>query len=492
MSKQNAILRPLGLATVLALGFGLVIGILFSWGYGVWEEINRSNMDLDRLTILLDGTPLIAGYHDGKYEYHTIDGKKIKLPTENAIFANNEVLVGPKDLEKIRSPLKARERIQPFSDQLTPATFWYFIHDRNLDGKGYFVGYDSKLKRHIGYIGRLGFSKDMPLSENWFPMDGRGMFGANPNRYKTGINPGYPVYAEPRQGEPEEMDIDTWKVVMISDDQLLQINLRARSVTTLAKLSDMLSICEINAFMPIPDKPTVNNMKHHYLAVRTMDKVILLDAAGKQVRTYEIPEDLRRRSFTFYDIGDEKAIISHKRVHPDLKVGDELTWIDTSGKILRREEVLAKRTLMVLSRTDYWRAILAAPEPISMILCMAVLDPIFGYLDIEAESHYAGALARSLMESWQALIVVCIIAAVLAWVCYQRQRRMALPWTWVWVGFVFLGGVPGFLGYLFHRRWPVLQNCHVCGHAVPHDRELCSSCGSEFPGPELKGIEVFA
>ena len=55
-----------------------------------------------------------------------------------------------------------------------------------------------------------------------------------------------------------------------------------------------------------------------------------------------------------------------------------------------------------------------------------------------------------------------------------------------------LTGLPGLVGYLFHRRWPVLEACPACGRTVPRDRDACAACGTEFPPPPLKGIEVFA
>jgi hypothetical protein len=62
----------------------------------------------------------------------------------------------------------------------------------------------------------------------------------------------------------------------------------------------------------------------------------------------------------------------------------------------------------------------------------------------------------------------------------------------VWIAFVFLGGVPGFLAYLFHRRWTVRLACPQCGEEAPRDRESCFACDTDFPEPEPKGIEVFA
>jgi predicted amidophosphoribosyltransferase len=58
--------------------------------------------------------------------------------------------------------------------------------------------------------------------------------------------------------------------------------------------------------------------------------------------------------------------------------------------------------------------------------------------------------------------------------------------------FVLLGGIPALLGYLWHRRWPVLEPCPACGQVVPRDREQCARCGVEFPVPKRHGIEVFA
>lgn len=58
--------------------------------------------------------------------------------------------------------------------------------------------------------------------------------------------------------------------------------------------------------------------------------------------------------------------------------------------------------------------------------------------------------------------------------------------------FVLLFGPPGFLGYLFSRHWPARQACPACGASVPRDRPSCFACGSDFPEPAGKGIEVFA
>jgi hypothetical protein len=95
-------------------------------------------------------------------------------------------------------------------------------------------------------------------------------------------------------------------------------------------------------------------------------------------------------------------------------------------------------------------------------------------------------------QAWLPLLAVFVVGGVAAWLCYRRQRRFALPWTAIWVAFAFLGGVPGLIGYLVHRRWPPLDTCQACGELVPRDRGHCAHCGTEFSPPAPKGIEVFA
>ena len=52
---------------------------------------------------------------------------------------------------------------------------------------------------------------------------------------------------------------------------------------------------------------------------------------------------------------------------------------------------------------------------------------------------------------------------VFAWLCYRRQRQYGMPWTPAWVVFVFPFGLPGYIGYRTHRRWPTCLPCPSCG-----------------------------
>jgi hypothetical protein len=223
----------------------------------------------------------------------------------------------------------------------------------------------------------------------------------------------------------------------------------------------------------------------YLLVARMPDRILFINNSGKSVGDYIIPEGLRNCSFNIYRMDDKKAILVYEDRHSELSYDEKIAWIEASGKILQEK--------IAFTHSDARKPSIAENREITLSVPSPIVAPVVGTIcNKNRWINYGEAHNIYMSDAWQVLLSVTVISAALAVNCHRRQRRMALPWTWVWVGFVFLFGVPGYLGYRFHRRWPVLENCHVCGHAVPHDREKCSSCGSEFPTPAPKGIEVFA
>ena len=53
-------------------------------------------------------------------------------------------------------------------------------------------------------------------------------------------------------------------------------------------------------------------------------------------------------------------------------------------------------------------------------------------------------------------------------------------------------GLPAYIGYLTHRRWPTCLPCPSCGRTAPRDRPTCCHCHHDFPAPAANGTEVFA
>jgi hypothetical protein len=169
----------------------------------------------------------------------------------------------------------------------------------------------------------------------------------------------------------------------------------------------------------------------------------------------------------------------------------EMCRADAAGQITWRAAV----DLQKGSSQAYLRYLLGlfAPSPVLAdfyVSCYRTKT----WLSSRTNDTYAQALGQALDEFWPALVIIQLLAAGLTWAVYRRQVRYptARLETVGWMVFVFVLGLPGWIGYRFGRSWPALEMCPECSDSVPQDRSICAACGAEFPMPALKGTEVFA
>jgi hypothetical protein len=233
---------------------------------------------------------------------------------------------------------------------------------------------------------------------------------------------------------------------------------------------------------------------HEVLAVRNEDRVLILDASGKQQTSFAIPEVLRHDDIYFYLLSDKTAMLdlsakALRRWNPRTPGEDRLVWIDNQGKTIREKAYRLKQTLE--PTFPPWPQVFETPAPLAVTAVAAVLAPWYWAWSGE-QPTFSDGLRKSGAGFPVPLAAICLLGGVLSWLVRRRQQRYGLPWTKTWMAFVFLGGLPALVGYYAHRRWPAIEKCPACGRAVPHDREACIGCGSAFPEPAPKGTEVFA
>ena len=480
MKKKTYLLHSLGLAALLSVGFAIVLGILVMWCVTVFQS--KSNWEYSESIGVYQDGPVIyrCAPLSPQTETLTLDRKKIEN-LDGKLHAFSATLEGTRKLEHVEFPLHGYERIAALSDGGEPPNYWYFIHDGKREGKGYFVGFNSRSKSFIGYIGQNGLVQALPKQDDWFPFDGRKLGDYEMPGLQPAIRASY---------EPNVMINSSYgrsyRPVMISGDRLLQIDLHTGVSRELMKSPDMVSLF----VSPMPEKFLKNYNWGDGVVLRTGDRVISFDTENKYSDSYVLPEELRKGRFTFHILGKDKAIV--ERIL-DSWSRFELVWIDASGKISQRKEVeLEGQGKPFRPKQERWAATLSMPSPLGVALWSLVLFPSNIQQPMRAYLDYRDAIGISLPLAILPFLLICIPSAVLAFLCYRRQHRYALPWTLVWVAFVFLLGVPGYFGYRFHRRWAVLDDCPACKKNVPRDRENCSACGTSFPLPERKGIEVFA
>jgi hypothetical protein len=234
-------------------------------------------------------------------------------------------------------------------------------------------------------------------------------------------------------------------------------------------------------------RPAWGTTRPLFLTIRTADHLVIADADGRELERYVIPESVRAEGAEFYLLGNRTVLAKVRRLREGKEVSD-LLWFDAAGQVARREEVVFwELPLFDQPGAQKWVISACVPAPIAVAGAVVVKA-----LDGGPDADLAAAVKHAWLEMWPALLAVSLVAAVLAGLCYRRQRRYGLPRTAIWVAFVFLTGVPGLLGYLFHRHWPVLDACPACSRSAPRDREACAHCRTEFPRPAPKGIEVFA
>ena len=135
--------------------------------------------------------------------------------------------------------------------------------------------------------------------------------------------------------------------------------------------------------------------------------------------------------------------------------------------------------------------LLAAGIPAPAILL--AIEPFMAFETDQVQS-YPAAVAATLEAFWPSLLADLVVSSVLALIAWRRSRSFGLSRREqvAWGVFVLLLGVPAYAGFLLFRRWPNREPCPHCHVRSARDRATCAECGTRFPAPSLKGIEIFA
>jgi hypothetical protein len=486
--SRNGFVQPLVLATVLAAGFGIVWGLVSLWAAEVGAYVALDPRPSEMLIFQTDGTPRVA--HEvgrrGERVYRDLEGNAVPEPDDQTGWLNATPL--PAALpERLDGGTSWGQRIRSFADGRVPATYWYLVSDGRPDGTGYFVGYDSKSKARVGYLGTAGFREGPPTTGELLPfagavsgprsrvfsLQGDHQPTEHPERPPTGraprgaVSPG-DVYVFGRGGRLYHADLPGRRVELVLDDPQL------RSAALVAGVHD-----------PAHGTPC-------HVAARTDEAVLVLDARGQLLRRYPIPETLRGRTFLFGETTAGEAVECWSSPNDEFatRFDHRICWARSDGQTREANVTLAARggvrTLVLVGAG-------VVPSPVGLAGLVATYLPRL-LLDSGRAASYDEALQLSLGMAWPALALAQLLAVGLAVLCYRRQMRYGAGGTerLLWPLFVLLFGLPGWVGYRFGRSWPVLESCPSCDVGVPRDREACVRCEAEFPPAALKGTEVFA
>ena len=234
-------------------------------------------------------------------------------------------------------PLDGSARVGRFSDGQTPPNLWYFVHDGARDGRGYFVGYDSQSKLCVGFIGRDGFRPDQPPVEQWFPMDGAKLASDTAFSRSSGATGMAIPTSDGSRSFPRG------KCDMISGAQLLEVDLRNGSVTTLMESPDLIAVGMLDDGFDSEGRRGGVAARHTATGIwrsGRADRVLVFDAPGKQHAAFLLPEELRDRSIDLYELDAGRALRYGRSPASRSQLGARnFPGSMPSGKVLRRAEV---------------------------------------------------------------------------------------------------------------------------------------------------------
>jgi hypothetical protein len=377
------------------------------------------------------------------------------------------------------------QRVRAFADGRSPAVYWYFVSDGRADGSAWFVGYDSKSRMRIGYLGTAGFRAEMPPAEERIPFTGK-VWGENSCVLCTQRDGPTAAHPDTRLGgRAPQGFVSPWDVyVLARGGKLYHADLHQRCLR-LALDEPNLRSAALTGGGPDPRQGTP-----HRLVARTGDAVLLLDERGRALKRYTIPEVLRHGDLRFAETTTGEALLYWNSPHDVLvkNVTYRIAWVSEDGRCREARTTVA------------WEGPFP-PEVIGgLVPSPLVLAGLVGFaypptlLENGMADTYPEALARSFVAFRPTLLLAQLVAAGFALLCYGRQRRYGASRSecLAWVLFVLVLGLPGWIGYRFGRSWPALVRCGACGSSAPLDREGCARCAADFPRPALAGTEVFA
>jgi hypothetical protein len=450
------LIRQLTLAFILSVGFSGFCGLIGSWASEQVRHALRRNDPYQGLVLKGDGTPIVVADRLVRDP-----DERPKPPSPDEVWLDTTYLAA--DESRLYPSLfdDWHWRLRQFTDTRFPGIVWYFVSEAQEHGAAYFAGYESKTKECIGYLGTAGFRTEPLPAGELFPFQGSGR-GSIHRLHALNAVP-WGQYVPIGAPAPRDMEMPWHVFVQGDNDTIYAVDLAERTVNVALKKPEIRS----SAILLRSHPPGAAGRRD--LVVRTADAVVVLNGKTNEPRRFVIPPDLRNISFSWGETTTGEGLaVWNDPLLPDTDVfAHHVAWMDAAGNVVRRSDVDVP--VSPSPNEERWMLGLSVPTPLYVDVFVGILMPYWVY---GARESFGAAVIRSAAEYWPSLLYVHILSAILAGLCYRRQvlNEASRAERVVWPLFVFLLGLPGWIGY----------------------RCTFPSRAAEFPTPELRGTEVFA
>lgn len=431
----------------LASGAIIVIALLGIWSVLGARLTQHSEPKISAyrfLEITKDGevvTKLIEAGENPRIRYLDLSGKEIPQPAECKPL-EQRVYLNRKPQDVVADALGLRM----YSDESEPLGYWYLIDAGG--GQAFFVGYDTRTYRVIGYLTKNGFQTSAPPEDDFFPL-----LGGSINSRSVG----YSGKSEPRPFEypyvPDRSAPRRDAVISIhTGSASYRVGLKSRTVT------------HVDAkFSPRTDRKAKPKSKHYEMT--TDNRVQVIDPQTKLSMTILLPPEFQDRLLSWYELpgGGYFAATSDWDTHL-------YAYFDASGRLLRTfSHELTEPYPM--ERTPLVEAIVTPSPGIVTWKMLSDLPQWFRWY-----RRFDDATARSAsIRAYAWPLSLCLLLSLgLGIVCFRTERRLGVSILRAtsWVLLVLLAGPLGYVAYLLHsvRPRPVADNITapvtLCGTEV--------------------------
>jgi hypothetical protein len=485
------LVRRLLSATVLATGFGVLWLIAVAvLGTIVLEAcFRKESRARESIVVRSDGEPLIETRRARAVEgYRDLDGRPLAGPGQPALILPIG-LMGSQGQKGIDDFLRSgrvdwKWRLKAFEDDQHESNHWFFVHDGKEDGSGYFVGYNWATFERIGFLGDSGFSRDPLPAQQWIPV-GRDLLIWN--QWSS-------VHLDQDSGQVEREQyqiksrISAHLVYVPSGNCVRLVDLAQQSVRTVFEGdSPIIGISLVNE--PSASRPAP--AQRPAIVVRTERSISGLADDHRVMWTLPCSDESeRKRVAIIYVLSDGQIVMTIRRGWEGNTMRDRVYWLSPAGGVQKQQDV--ETNIGDLAWNEMSEGLLLAwAVPVPAVF--PALQPLLMVLG-DVTNSYLDGWRLMFEQSWLSLVGVAVVSLVLATATWWHSDRFALPLRerLAWWVFVTLLGLPGFAGYLLHRRWPLREKCPHCLAVTPLATGACARCDKRFPGPIPKGTEVFA
>jgi hypothetical protein len=358
------------------------------------------------------------------------------------------------------------------------------IHDGQVPGHAYGIGFHSTTRTVVAYFSRSGFRDSLPPRDDWFAIAGHsGIQGASTFEF---------------YGQEPQWVMPTPSGLLLADGKLWKIDFANRQIAKILDCPEVFALGHVWRILPeLPPQSmqgedwSAQSITPSNALLREPESLLIVNQRSGESQRFALPPELQKHFLSGSLLPDGRLLLVAQRDWSDSDV--KVIWLTSSGEITKQQTVHQKSNYQPPSLAAIgWTSAISAPWPLANAAITFVGLPFSHSTEGDEDLDYQMALAKVLGSTWPSVLVVLAAGCIVAPLAYRRQKRFGLPNPAAWAAFAFLFGIPGFLAYRFHRIWPVLEECPACHQPSPRDRESCLDCGKTFPPPPLKGIEVFA